>query len=228
MRSDRHTRVSLTLISVYLLVLALAVVGQPNMGARAEAAATPSPQASLANSPKPGDPVGSIRVPTATLPLRWRIPWVSEYSSGTTHCGTAIAIVNARHSQVNVEVELFDYLSVSQKMQSSAIPASRQILMVSGGDRTTDTDYRPFFPDWLLDISDIIAGYGRVHADDPRIEVAAFQYCRDAQGTSANIVSITQIPVYPVGSTADFFQAELPTETPSLLAAPEAPRVPGR
>lgn len=227
MRSDRYTRVSLTLISVCLLVFILTVVGQPNIGARAEAAAAPAPQASLVKSPKPGNPVGPTRVPAATLPLRWRIPWVSEYSSGTTNCGTAIAIVNARHSQVNVEVELFDYMNVSQKMQSSAIPASHQILMVSGGDRTTDTDYRPFFPDWLLDISDIIAGYGRVHADDPRIEVAAFQYCRDAQGTSANIVSITQIPAYPVGSTADFFQAELPAQTAAPLAAPETLGVPG-
>ena len=62
-----------------------------------------------------------------------------------------------------------------------------------------------------------------MHADDPRIEVASFQYCRDGIGGGQNIASITQVPVYPVGATMEYFQAGMPTTWTPPMAEPEVP-----
>jgi hypothetical protein len=48
-------------------------------------------------------------------------------------------------------------------------------------------------------------------------------YCRDATGIAANIVSDQTIPAYPVGTTADFFQAGMPMSWTPPMAEPESP-----
>ena len=222
MRADRYTKIVLTVIALGLWALMLAEVGLPDFISRVEATAA-SPSATTLQSLKmPGGEAGTVRAAAATLPLRWRVSWAAQYVADTTNCGTAIIVTNDTSSSVNVEVEWFSWYNSSEGLRPQTVPAQNAFIWVSGRDWSTPSvDYRPFVPS---DYADAIAfiGYARVHATDPRIEVAAFQYCRDGLDQGKNIMSITNIPASPVGATAEFFQAGMPATWMPQIAAPES------
>jgi hypothetical protein len=223
MRSDRYTKVVLTIIAVGLWALMLTEIGLADLTAQAEATAAPPSSSALQDSKKPSGDAGPVRAPTATLPLRWRVAWAVERSVDTTHCGTAIVVTNSSNSTVDVQVEWFNYAGSSHGLHQRSIDGMSQNVWVTGTAISgPDTDYRPFEYDSLANIPDILGGYARVHANDPRIQVAAFQYCRDGTGITKDIMSITNIPAFPVGATAEYFQAGMPaTWTPPMAEVPE-------
>ena len=93
MRDSRFSTVLLALLAAGVWTLILMEVDLANFTASAEAASVPVSGSVVQSSAKPGSGEGPVRAPAATYPLRWRLPWATEVSSGTTHCGTAIAIV---------------------------------------------------------------------------------------------------------------------------------------
>jgi hypothetical protein len=124
---------------------------------------------------------------------------------------------------VSVEVEWFNHEGVSRALRDMQIGGFKQRTWISGGLDSVDTDFKPFYWADRAEISDTIGGYARVHADDPRIMVAAFQYCRAAKGSDKSIMSITHIPSYSVGTTADYFVAAAPATLPHPAVEPEFP-----
>jgi hypothetical protein len=133
-------------------------------------------------------------------------------------------VTNEAGSSVNVEVEWFDKDGTSLALKPLSVSSMHLRNWISGnGYLAPDTDYRPFHADETANLAEIQGGYARVHASDPRIQVAAFQYCRDGQGNNKNIMSITQIPVYPVGATLEFYQAGVPEMWSPPMAGSEVP-----
>ncbi len=224
MRSDHYRNVVLTLIAVCLSALTLTGIGLPDFTTEAEA--TVAPASASQDLKKPGGEAGPVRAPVATLPLRWKIPWAIESAAtATTFCGTAIVVTNASASPLDIQVEWFDYLGNSMALRPIlGLGKFTQAIWVSGvTTASSGIDYRPFNPDDWAGIGSIAAGFARVHADDPRIEAAAFQYCRDGLGITANIMSITNIPAFPVGATMEYFQAGMPATWTPPMAVPELP-----
>jgi hypothetical protein len=252
MRTDRYTKVVLTLIGIALWALTMTQMGVPvsaatepagarrsdnaatePVGARdfdsvgTEAAGTGSvsrASADLQVLEKPGmepegPPAGTSRGPTSILPLRWRVAWAALETGGSdTFCGTAVAVTNTTTQIVNVEVEWMDRFG-SSKGVSSLVTAA-YLTRVSGvqGNAATINNVPFFHTDYILTTD--FTGYALVTADDPRIMVSAFQYCRSDTGYStATVLSQTNIPAYPVGATADYFRAGIPAEWPPARAA---------
>jgi len=205
MREDRGIKILLALIAAGLWGLLLAQAGIPDLMAPDAAAAEEPAVDSVAE--EPGLEAGPIPDSLATLPLRWKIPWATQRTTDTTYCGTAIVLVNETDSAVDVEVEWYHLDGGVISLRTGSTIAFGQTIWITGDDfGTGDVDYRPLYYTNGADLFDFL-GYARVFADDPRIQAAAFQYCRDGLDMSKNIMAITQIPVYPVGSTADYFLA---------------------
>lgn len=237
MRSDGITKALLAMIAVGLWALVLSQASLPTGTAYAgmvEFDETeslvpgegPATSVQRLSSRKGGQPEAGLsqRAPTATLPLRWQVSWATEQSVDTTHCGTAVVVTNRTSSAVDVEVEWFDYAGDSLALRFQSVEGFSQKTWITGDDASIpDTDSRPFYHDDPADIADIVGGFALVNADDPRIQVAAFQYCRDGQGAGKNITSITQIPVSPVGTTAEFFLAGMPATRILPMTTPEVP-----
>ena len=222
MHVDRYTKIVLTVIALGLWALMLAEVGLPDFISEVEATAASPSATTLQSLKKPGGEAGTVRAATATLPLRWRVSWAAQYVADTTNCGTAIIVTNDTSSSVTVEVEWFSWSGSSQALRPLALPGQQSLIWVSGRDWSTPSvDYRPFVADDFAGAIGFI-GFARVHATDPRIEVAAFQYCRDGLDQGKNIMSITNIPASPVGATAEFFQAGIPATWMPPIAAPES------
>ena len=54
--------------------------------------------------------------------------------------------------------------------------------------------------------------------------VSAYQVCRTATGFSSDLVSVTNIPCYPVGDTLSYFQAAVPALGGAPLAGQAEPK----
>jgi len=234
MRSDRYTKVVLTVIAFGLWALTMAPVGTPLAGA------TESTR-SFGDSPVANDsqqgavplmdqaesaPEASVG-PTSTLPLRWRVSW-SALNTGSfdTWCSTAIVVMNTKNSKVQVEVEWMDWRGIPVALRADGIAKYRSKVWTVAlpGGRINNLPWG--FYDLAALPSDF-QGYALVTANDPRILVSAFQYCRTDVGfAGATIVAHTNIPAYPVGTTMDFFQAGMPAAWTPPMAAPEGPETP--
>jgi len=214
-------KVVLTVIAVCLSALTLTVIDLPEFATEAEATVAPASSSAPQDLMKPGGETGPVGAPAATLPLRWKVSWAVE--DVTAYCGTAVIVTNDTASTVNVQVEWFHYTGTSRGYSSLAVIAFGQRIWVSSGPYgPTEIDPKPYYPDQSEDLGYLL-GYARVHADDPRIQVAAVQYCRDGLDTDKNIVTITQIPVRPVGATMEYFQAGMPATWTPPMVVPEVP-----
>jgi hypothetical protein len=71
-------------------------------------------------------------------------------------------------------------------------------------------------------------GYARVYADDPRVMAVAFIDCeedvKNGFDSTLPIYGLMNIPAYPVGTTADFFQAATRPLSFPPMAEPEQPQ----
>lgn len=244
MRSDRYTKAVLTVIAVCLSILTLTMIGLPDFTARAEATAAPSPataesaappemhvelvQARLGaeqTHPSPGEeyfaPAQGSTPRSATLPLRWRVSLAANWNTdniGSDECFTALTLTGVSPTSIAVEVEFFNNSAVSLGTVSTTAFSERTttVRTISGGGWTPS----PFVSNAAVNTGNFTGGYARVHADDPRVLVGAFYKCREEFG---GIRSLSGIPVFPVGATAEYFRAGMPATWTPPMAAPEVP-----
>jgi hypothetical protein len=170
---------------------------------------------------KPADTaVSRSKAPTSTYPLRWRVAWATlETDQDDTYCGTAVIVTNAANTSVDIDVEFMkdNGSSVGRALHTLGVYESYTAITVGS---TLSINVGPY---WFNDqvASPDFSGYALVGADDPRIMVSAYQFCRSTTGYSGAFVrSHTNIPAFPVGSTAEFFQAGMPaTWTPPVAVA---------
>ena len=224
MRPDRYTKVVLTVIAIGLWGLMLTGVDLPDLTARVEATvALPSASASQAGqsgSTKLDGAEQSPRLPPqATLPLVWIVPYVHE-SNGVNgaYCSTAIILQNYTSSSLGMpEVEWLDDYGNSLGITDS--------FFLSPGVRATivaDDEVSPFWT--VVDVDKNLANFTgsvKVHGD-PRLSVAAFEWCRSAAGTAA-LVAVNNLPAYPVGAALQYFRAGMPATWTPPMAEPESP-----
>jgi len=228
MRQDRYAKIALTLLTVGVWVLALAQLESP---ARADGtiagavAAGPvsavAPQAEQGKrGPSPASPPPAA-APTSTKPLAWRVAWAHETIIGTSlRCSTAVIVTNTGNSLVYVDVEWFDFLGASLALKTADVAALTQRVFTTGLSASDQ------YPSGSIADVGAFKGYANVNSDDPRIMVAAFQYCR-GWDNSRPFAHQTNIPAYPVGTTAAFFvagmpgMAAMPPATPPALPNPE-------
>jgi len=216
MRSDRYTKVVLTIVAVCLSALTLMGIGLPDFTTEAEATVAPASVPEHQDLKKPGGGAGVVRAPAATLPLRWRIPTASEVEDvNGTSCSTVVAVRNLTAGTANVQVEWITWEGNSEALRPMALPAE-QLMYWATNDVV---DPRPYWDDDDADITFLI-GYANVHADDPRILVTATVLCRDGIAAGAKILSLNELPAHPVGATAEYFVAGTPaTRTPPMVVA---------
>jgi hypothetical protein len=70
-------------------------------------------------------------------------------------------------------------------------------------------------------------GFAKVRADDPRVLVGAFLTCKRDRATGFDQIdavrALTNIPAFPVGATAQYFQAGMPSTWAPPMVRPEVP-----
>jgi hypothetical protein len=227
MRSDRITKFLLGLIAVGLWALTMTQVGMPAAGATEPT--SPFTGSPVAADPQPGatphvpvvemTPVPPPPGPTSTLPLRWRVAWAAlETGSAETWCSTAVVVTNTTAASVTVEVEWM------QSAGTAIVLNSKQLSGYQAGVWGLDgINNLPWAVDHMNAIVDF-KGYALVTANDPRIMVSAFQYCRtDSSPTTATVLAHTNIPAYPVGATMEYFQAGMPATWTPPMVEPDVP-----
>jgi hypothetical protein len=159
---------------------------------------------------------------STTLPLRWYVSSVNENAAGTdnAYCMSAVRVRNVTTSVVTAEVEWVTFQGVSLDVRSLSVPARGHRTFITDDDVSSE----PFGSSDNANLIDF-GGFAQVHASDPRIIVSAFLVCRTGTGPATNIVSITNLPAYPVGDFLGVFQADLPMLHDSPMAEnPALPR----
>ena len=231
MRTDRTLKFLLAMIVVSLWALTLTQVGTPVAGAAEsaqpldETPAMGASRQSAAPGAKQADPnPGISKAPTSPLPLRWRVSWATLVTGTSyTYCGTAVIVTNTTNAGIDVDVEFMKDNGTSAGRASETITAYGNYTAITVGPSLT-VNVGPYFYDDHIATGDF-SGYALVGGDDPRIMVSAFQFCRSSTGYSGAIVrSHTNIPAFPVGASAEFFQAGLPTRWAPRVAVTEEPK----
>lgn len=222
---DSYMKTVFTVIAVALSALAVGQYDVPagataGVGPAAAAAARP-PQA-VTEEDQETAPAGA-RGPTSTRPLRWRIAYATNVGSGATtfeaDCLTAVNVVGAFGAgSFDYDVEFFQGTSVPVGTVATSIDFDGDADLV-----ITDDPFDPlpgFNHVAEANTNDFTTGYALVLADDPRIYVSAYIVCEDGSG----VASFTNVPAYPVGPTATFFQAGVPGPAPSPPRIEPEPR----
>ena len=217
MRSDRYTKVVLTIIAVALCVIALPRLETPDVMAASERL----PETAMAEQRPQED---SRFVPTRVGPLRWRIPFAMERnedsSSLTDECHTSISFLNAAPGSTEVEVGFWNESGIG--LGGTAATVAAHDSWVLGTSSPGNNDLYPFRANRTVVTGLFYRGFAEVRADDPRILVAAFLVCRDDSGVTRTN-SMTTLPAYPVGATAQYFQAGMPATWTPPMVEPEVP-----
>jgi hypothetical protein len=203
------TKFAVAVVPVCCLMLALSQMNAP----RAEAE---SPQSS---SVLEGAPEQQGRAAAATLPLRWRVTPIAHLEGvANRYCGSQVIVKNLTNSTVTVEVEWFHSGGGAAAIDTGSIYFQKQASFA------TSLDIRPVMNvNQVSDIAEITHGFVNVHASDPRILVSAIYYCNSTTGNAAANVSMMNVPAYPVGATAQYFQAGMPARWTAPMAEPESP-----
>jgi hypothetical protein len=237
MHSDRYTKVVLTIIAIGLWALTITQLQVPEAQARPQAGAGSGsgPAVGLRGQDtdellaleqfsqgrqEPLDAAGPRpHAPASTKPLRWRIPWarhLNQTGAGTVDCVTGVQVVNFAPRTINVDVEFLNFVGGSQGMITRSMPAGVPQFLVTDDD----TDETPLNIDGFASTGNF-DGYAHVNADDPRIFVTAVVRC--GEDGKQLPVSITTVPAYPVGTTAEYFQAWIPgSDVPQVRAGATA------
>ena len=191
-----------------LLVLGVSAI---TMGSSEVAAVGPEAPQEGTSAPKSGGSTDASRAPTATEQARYYIPHVQEaINVNNTFCSTAIVVTTpfmSFASGVKIEIEVFSDIGTTLILQTVApagLPGKRWTII------TDDELQVPFNTlDRNLDLGNF-TGFAIVSASDPRLFVTAYDYCRTGTGALDDLVSMTAIEVYPLGTTLDFLKAGLP------------------
>jgi hypothetical protein len=118
-------------------------------------------------------------------------------------------VTNITASSVDADVEFMGSNGSSMGRGLHTLGAYESYTAITIGS-SLDVNVGPYWYDDSVASADF-SGYALVGADDPRIMVSAFQFCRSSTGYSGAFVrSHTDIPVFPVGATTEFFQAGVP------------------
>jgi hypothetical protein len=141
-------------------------------------------------------------------------------AASPTFCSTVVSVRNLTEAAVTVEVECYEWTSVSKPIRTRLIPANRQFQFASDNE----INIAPFSPENVANLPRM-DGYARVHASDPRILTTANLVCRDGTASDTKLVFIGLIPAIAVGSTTEFFRAGVRTDDGvEHLANPDMPR----
>lgn len=209
MRNDRGTKVLLAVIALGVWALIIVQAGIPvadaESGSQRLADQFPAKQ-------------GASRTPgPATLPLRWHVDYVAEANAiENTYCVTSVVVRNVTSTAVEAQVEWFVWDGSSKGYTQVTLQPGRMRVVTSNNDISA----RPF-SGLSAEMSGFV-GHANVHADDPRVHASAYFTCRDATGTSANLVAMMPIGTSPVGTTMEYFQAGMPaTWAPPMVEVPE-------
>jgi hypothetical protein len=203
-----------------LLVIGIAAI---SLGASALAAAQSTALQEHATVDKAAPSRSVSRAPTATQPARYYIPHVQELINiNNTFCSTAIIITVPWTSpgSVEIEVEVFSDTGVTEKLDQVVASSSSGVRWTVVTDSEIKAPFKTVDSD--LDLANFL-GFAVVSANDPRIYVTAYDYCRTGTGALDHLVSMNSITVYPVGATLEFLKAGLPDELPLPRAAESQP-----
>ena len=147
---------------------------------------------------------------------------LSETGDYDTWCSTAVVVTNTTNSWVDIEVEWMRSHSGSFSLRPRTLSAHEiKVWTPSTASQVNNMPWVSGDYPGLLDFQ----GYALVTADDARIMVSAFQFCRSGLGyqTGATVLSQTNIPTFPVGATMEYFQAGMPATWTPPMAVPEVP-----
>jgi hypothetical protein len=224
MRNDRGTKVLLAMIAIGLWGLLLSQANPVDLAHPAEAAVVSTSAAPLEEQMVPPasvlGPVAAVTATsTATQPLRWMIPTISEDGAqNDSFCSTVVTVRNLTPNTVDIEVEWIDWSATKFVLRPLSVPSQRLRHWV-----TDDLiNIRPYYQGDTADLG-LWRGYANVHASDPRILVSGAMLCRDGTAAGAKILANRGIASYPVGSTLEYFQAGMPSAWAPLMVEPEAP-----
>jgi hypothetical protein len=222
MRSDRYTKVVLTVIAVGLWALTMTQLGMPTV-----LAASGEPAAFAAEVPAGGAELEAA-VPGFAGPLRWTVGYAAAWdveATGGNECTTAVTLLSSAPSAVSVDVLFINKSgsTVGTASFSLAPDDPHSVMAHEGGGNTW-----PLEADSYPSTGFFTGGFARVYADDPRVLATAFLMCKEsaADGVSSNgqkVLSVANIPAYPVGATADYFQAGMPATWTPPMVEPEVP-----
>ena len=220
MGSRPTLRVLLVLTVTACCALGLGQIRPEEYSGQAEASVS-SPTSAIQQHSKTA--ASQSRAATATLPMRWVVPGVHEsVNVNGAYCSTAITVTTAFNvtTFLAVQVEFFDDIGLSMGT-FVGVPHG------APGVRTTYITDSEVTPIWTVvdgdaDLSNF-TGSATVHSDDPRIMVTAFEWCRSGTGAATTLLTVRDLPAYPIGATLEYFQAGMPTTWTPPMAAPEEP-----
>jgi len=126
MHLDRSLKFVLTMIVICIGALLLTQVSLPSFGGRAEAAESLPAAARAEELGNPSSHAVSQQRFWATLPLRWQVSSFKENvdAVNATFCSTVISVRNMTTAAVTVEVEWYEWTSVSKAIRTRLIPAN--------------------------------------------------------------------------------------------------------
>lgn len=165
---------------------------------------------------------------SSSKPLRWRVTYASAnnpVNAAYNECLTYISVLSAAAGSVQVDVEFFDHdaLSVGMSSFSLAVADSHVVGTNPGGGITGIA----LWGDSWVSTGFFWRGFALVHATDPRILVGAFLTCKEDSasggGQYQDMRSTANIPAFPVGATAEYFVAGMPSTWTPPVAVPEVP-----
>jgi hypothetical protein len=133
-------------------------------------------------------------------------------------CSTVISVMSTAPTSMNVEVEFFGQNDafINDGTATLAAGAVEVFATVGGSGGGSGPSGGPVSADTLVNTGNFDSGFARVHADDPRLLVTAFLTCNQDQSAGSILRALLNIPAFPVGATAEYFQAGMPAEMEAL------------
>jgi hypothetical protein len=175
----------------------------------------------------------SSRTPPPAWPLRWRVAVAGHQNLSVddyNDCATTVTVMNVATTSTQARVDFYGQDDAFINGQSAVLDPDSVLTLATLGGLAGSGGGMPLGFDVLVTTGNFEGGFAKVYADDPRILVAAFMHCRRDRtgggGQTDAIRGIVNIPAFPVGATARYFQAGMPISPAPGLATPEPPQTP--
>lgn len=212
MRTDRYTKVVLTIIAIGLWALTMTQFELPEAQAG-------TGQIEQERQERRDTEPATPHAPVSTKPLRYRIPYARHRNTttpGYPDCMTAVSIVNVGPASTYVDVEFFNGAGTSLGIGTLLVDPGEPDV----SDTDTGVESTPIFINQYVGTGSF-DGYALVNSDDPRIVVTAMMRCGENDAPVPS--TINSIPAFPVGATAEYFQAGMPSTWTPPMVTPELP-----